>query len=203
MPSYLYNSLKKKSPTFYFIFFTFESLAILFKYNMDTETKSVCEEKTYKLIFETHSKTLFNFIYYKCGDQEQAEDIVQEAFIKLWDNCSNVIFNKAKSFLFTVARNLFLNEVAHQKIVLQHKSSLPPDRTDETPEFLMEEQEFMVKLKNAIADLPEKQREVFLLSRIDKKKYSEISEMLGITVKAVEKRMSQALILLREKFGNI
>jgi RNA polymerase sigma-70 factor (ECF subfamily) len=61
----------------------------------------------------------------------------------------------------------------------------------------------MVKLKKVIADLPEKQREVFLLSRIDKKKYSEISDMLGISVKAVEKRMSQALIVLREKLGDI
>lgn len=170
---------------------------------MNNEIKSVCEEKTYKMIFETHSKSLFNFIYYKCGDLEQAEDIVQEAFIKLWDNCSNIFFDKAKSFLFTVARNFFLNEVAHKKIVLQHKSNLAPDRTDETPEFLMQEQEFMAQLKKAIADLPDKQREVFLLSRIDKKKYSEISETLGISVKAVEKRMSQALVILREKIGDI
>lgn len=170
---------------------------------MNNETQSVCEEKAYKLLFDTHSKTLFNFIYYKCGDIDQAEDLVQEAFIKLWDNCSNVIFNKAKSFLFTVARNLFLNQVAHKKIVLQHKSTLPPGRTYETPEFLMEEQEFLIKLKKVIADLPEKQREVFLLSRIDKKKYGEISDMLGISVKAVEKRMSQALIILREKLGDI
>ena len=170
---------------------------------MSSVPKSVCEEKNYKILFEEHSKSLFNFIYYKCGDLEQAEDVVQEAFIKLWNNCSNVIYEKAKSFLFTVARNLFLNEVAHKKIVLQHKSNLPPDRTNESPEFLMEEQEFMVKLKKTIADLPEKQREVFLLSRIDKKKYSEISEMLGITVKAVEKRMSQALNILREKISNI
>jgi RNA polymerase sigma-70 factor (ECF subfamily) len=170
---------------------------------MNNGTKSVCEEKTYKLLFETHSKTLFNFIYYKCGDAELAEDVVQEAFIKLWNNCSTVIFEKARSFLFTVSRNLFLNEVAHKKIVLQHKFTLGPDRTDETPQFLLEEQEFMVKLKKVIADLPEKQREVFLLSRIDKKKYSEISDMLGISVKAVEKRMSQALIVLREKLGDI
>jgi len=170
---------------------------------MNIETKSVCEENTYKLIFEAHSKSLFNFIYYKCGDIEQAEDVVQEAFIKLWNNCSNVIYEKAKSFLYTVARNLFLNEVAHKKIVLQHKLASAPDRTDETPEFLLEEQEFMIRLKKVIADLPEKQREVFLLSRIDKKKYSEISEMLNISVKAVEKRMSQALVTLRDQIGNI
>ena len=80
---------------------------------------------------------------------------------------------------------------------------MPSDRTNESPEFLLEEKEFMVKLKKVIADLPEKQREVFLLSRIDKKKYSEISEMLDISVKAVEKRMSQALIRMREQIGNV
>ncbi|RIA11130.1 RNA polymerase sigma-70 factor (ECF subfamily) [Flavobacteriaceae bacterium MAR_2010_72] len=170
---------------------------------MNNDTKSVCEEITYKYIFDTYSKTLFNFVYYKGGDTQQAEDIVQDAFIKLWDNCSNIIFEKAKSYLFTVARNLFLNQVAHQKIVLQHQSQSSTDRTNETPQFILEEKEYMVKLKNVIADLPEKQREVFLLSRIDKKKYSEISELLGITVKAVEKRMSQALVILRDKLGDI
>ena len=60
-----------------------------------------------------------------------------------------------------------------------------------------------IKLKKSIAELPEKQREVFLLSRIEKKKYSEISEMLDISVKAGEKRMSQALITMREQIGNV
>ena len=75
---------------------------------MNSETKSVCEQINYEQIFNTHSKTLYNFVYYKCGDKQQAEDIVQDAFIKLWKNCSKVIFEKAKSFLYTVARNLFL-----------------------------------------------------------------------------------------------
>lgn len=170
---------------------------------MNDNTKSICEQKTYEFLFEAHSKTLYNFIYYKCGDVHQAEDIVQDAFIKLWNNCSKVLFDKAKSFLFTVARNLFLNEVAHKKIVLRHQLDVTIKSSNETPQFLLEEQEFMITLKKAIADLPEKQREVFLLSRIDKKKYSEISEIVGVSVKAVEKRMSLALITLRNKIGNI
>ena len=169
---------------------------------MNIKAKSVCEDKTYKDLFELHSKSLRNFIYYKCGDIQQAEDIVQDAFIKLWNNCSKIVFEKAKSFLYTVARNNFLNEVAHKKIVLQHQSNYKNDRTNESPEFLLEEKLFMAKLESVIAGLPEKQREVFLLSRIDKKKYAEIAEMLDISVKAVEKRMSQALIILREKIGN-
>ncbi len=170
---------------------------------MSEETKSVCEEKTYEWVYNTYSQTLRNFIYYKCGDLQQAEDIVQNAFVKLWKNCANIILNKSKSFLYTVARNEFLNEVAHKKIELQHQVHLAKGSTNITPEFLLEEQEFLAKLKRVIANLPEKQREVFLLSRIDKKKYSEISEIVGITVKAVEKRMSLALIILRDQIGNI
>ena len=75
---------------------------------MNEETKSVCEQINYEQLFKTHSKSLFNFVYYKCGDRQQAEDIVQDAFVKLWNNCSKVIFEKARSYLYTVARNLFL-----------------------------------------------------------------------------------------------
>ena len=77
------------------------------------------------------------------------------------------------------------------------------ESTNENPEFLLEEKEFMDKLQNAISDLKEGQREVFLLSRIDKKTYKEIAEMLSISVKTVEKRMTLALKQLREKVGNI
>ncbi|CAL2074673.1 RNA polymerase sigma factor [Tenacibaculum sp. 190524A02b] len=164
--------------------------------------KSICEPKVFNEVYEEHSKTLYNFMYYKCGDKSLAEDFVQDSYVKLWGNCSKVLIEKAKSFLFTVANNLFLNHVAHNKIVLKHSSEHKKDYTNETPEFLIEEQEFLQKLKKAIADLPEKQREVFLLNRIDKKKYKEISEMLGISVKAVEKRMSLALKVLREKIGS-
>ena len=105
---------------------------------MNKNTKSVCEQKNYKFLFDTYSKGLYNFIYYKCGDTQQAEDVVQEAYIKLWNNCSKVAFEKAKSFLFTVARNLFLNDVAHKKIVLQHQLDSIPKVSIETPQFLLE-----------------------------------------------------------------
>ncbi|CAM1363045.1 RNA polymerase sigma-70 factor, ECF subfamily [Tenacibaculum sediminilitoris] len=165
---------------------------------------SVCEQKNFEKIFNQHSQTLRNYIYYKCGNTQQAEDIVQEAYIKLWNNCAKVIFEKAKSYLYTVANNHFLNEVAHQKVVLEHqKQNVSTGKTNETPQFILEEGEFHAKLKKAIADLPDKQREVFLLSRIDKKKYSEIANIIGISVKAVEKRMSKALLTLKEQIGKV
>ncbi|MEK6155086.1 sigma-70 family RNA polymerase sigma factor [Flavobacteriaceae bacterium 3-367] len=167
-----------------------------------TQKKSVCDEKTFRLIFDDHSEVIRNFIYYKCGNMQQAEDITQDAFVKLWKNCKKVVFEKAKSFVMKVAQNAFFNEVAHQKVVLnynQRTASLPSYAN--SPEFLMEEKEFMARLQQSIASLPVKEREVFLLSRKDKKTYREIAEIIGITQKAVERRMHLALLKLREKIG--
>lgn len=166
--------------------------------------KSVCKEHIFKGIYARNSTYLYNFVFYKCGDTQKSEDIVQEAFIKLWDNCKKVILEKAKSFLFTVANNLFLNDAQHQKVKLNyHKRQGIKDKTNETPEFLLEEKEYMEKLEEAIANLTDGQREVFLLNRIDGLKYKEIAEILGISIKAVEKRMHGALVQLRITVGNI
>ncbi|MCK8522094.1 sigma-70 family RNA polymerase sigma factor [Aquimarina sp. D1M17] len=169
---------------------------------MSEEQKSVCDEKNFRMIFENHSKVILNFVYYKCGDMQQAEDITQEAFVKLWKNCSKVLFGKAKSFLMKVAQNAFLNEVRHQKVLLKYnKQSFSSIKFDYSPEFLMEEKEFMIKLERCIAELPQKQRVVFLLSRKDNKTYREIAEIIGLSQKAVERRMHLALLELREKLG--
>lgn len=165
--------------------------------------KSICESKNFDVIFKQHSRTLRNYIYYKCGDSDLAEDLVQEAYIKLWDNCKKVPFEKALFFLKKVATNTFLNIVKHKKIVLKHQKTTKSDVDNQSPEFLLEEKEFMIKLENAIASLSEKQREVYLLNRIDKKTYSEIAIFLGISRKAVEKRMHNALKSLRKEIGNI
>ncbi|CAN0601707.1 unnamed protein product [Ectocarpus sp. 12 AP-2014] len=66
----------------------------------------VCEETVYAQLFQTISKTIFNHIFYKYGNEEKAHDAVQEAFIKLWENCAKVPPQKAKSFLYTVANNV-------------------------------------------------------------------------------------------------
>ena len=74
---------------------------------------------------------------------------------------------------------------------------------NQDPQFLMEEQEFKRRLEDAISQLPEGQRVVFLMNRIDKKKYRVIAEELDISVKAVEKRMHLALKTLREQIDGI
>lgn len=73
----------------------------------------------------------------------------------------------------------------------------------ESPHFIMEENEYMVRLQHAIEDLPEGQRVAFLLNRIEDKKHKEIAEMLGISQKAVEKRIYTALESICQKVGKI
>lgn len=162
-----------------------------------------CKEIVFSAFFKNHSKALRNFLYYKFGNQDQAEDITQEAFIKLWQNCKDVPIEKAKSYIYTIANNATLNVIAHQKVVLNYsKASNHSDKTNENPEFLMEEEQFKTKLLLAIDKLNETQRVAFLMHRIDGKKYSVIAEELNISVKAVEKRIHLALLELRKEFDH-
>ncbi|MEM0931626.1 MAG: sigma-70 family RNA polymerase sigma factor [Bacteroidota bacterium] len=163
---------------------------------------NVCEDQVYSSVFRANSKTLFNFIYYKFGNEEKAHDAVQEAFVKLWENCGKVSPEKAKSYLYTVANNTYLNVIKAEKVRLKYAEPTL-ERSNESPEFLLEEKEYKEKLDNALNHLPENQRTTFLLNRIDGKKYAEIAEMEGVSVKAIEKRMHLALKFLRERIDGI
>ncbi|MBW1296926.1 RNA polymerase sigma factor [Aquimarina litoralis] len=165
--------------------------------------QDVCDERLFSELFKKHSKNLHDFIYYKYGSHIDPKDQVQEAFIKLWDNCNKVSVDKAKSFLFTVANNLSLNKVKHDKVKLKYQSTEKKDRTNESPEFIMEEKEYLQKYQKALSNLTESQRVAFLMNRIEGKKHKEIAEILGISRKAVEKRIYGALEKLRKDIDGI
>lgn len=168
------------------------------------EKKSdICNEPTFNKVYHEHGKSVWRFIFFKCGDKAQADDLVQETFIKLWKNCAKVPVEKAKSFMFTVVNNAFLNETAHKKVVLKYAGQKTGRVENQSPQFLLEEKQFHQKLQNAIANLTETQRTPFLMNRIEGKKYREIAELLDISVKAVEKRMSLALKSLRKEIGDL
>ena len=94
---------------------------------------------------------------------------------------------------------MFLNVVRHQKVKMEFEKQPIQDRNHQNPEFIAQENEFRAVLEQAISNLPPKQREVFLMSRIDKMSYKEIAETLEISVKAVEKRMNNCLKKLKEE----
>ena len=163
----------------------------------------ICDEQLFSKAFKSYSKDLHDFLYYKFGSHINPKDKVQEAFIKLWEKCKDVSPSKAKSFLFTVANNLTLNDLAHQKVVLKFQQTKPKSSTNENPQFLLEENEYLQKLQHAISNLTEAQRVAFLLNRIEGKKHKEIAEILNISTKAVEKRIYGALKQLRKEIDGI
>ena len=159
-----------------------------------------CHPETFREIFSRLAGELRRFAFYKSGDWAASEDMAQEAFLRLWKNCSEVPPDKARAFLYTTANHLFLDGARHQKVQFrftEHEKSAPPGHAP-SPETELEDREMDALLERALAALPEPQRVVFLMSRVEKLRYHEIAERLGLSVKAVEKRMHGALLELRK-----
>ncbi|MBU2915373.1 RNA polymerase sigma factor [Reichenbachiella agariperforans] len=167
--------------------------------------KSVCEEQVFIHIHQEQSVPLRNFLYYRFGSLEKAQDCAQESFVRLWENCSKVAFEKAKSYLFTIANRIFLDDVSHQKVVLKFEKheSMSSIQMEHNPEYVYRESEFKSQLETAVSSLPDKQRTVFLMSRIDKIPNKEIAETLDISIKTVEKHMTSALKSLKEQLDEL
>ena len=160
---------------------------------------NICDNHVFEHIYNRHAKDLQDFLYYKYGAQFNPKDKVQDAFIKLWDNCKKVKLDKAKSFLYTVANNLMLNDIKHQKVVLKYHLEKPKNYSNETPEFILEKKQFLQRYQNVLENLTEEQRVAFLLNKVEGKKHSEIAELIGVTQKVVEYRIYSAFNILKKE----
>ncbi len=156
--------------------------------------ESNLSRQEFKHLFDQHFEGIRNYIYYRTGDMDLAEDLVQDVFLKLWERRDSVKRETIKSYLYTIAHNMIINQAKRQQLMYNfiNKSKVMPTE-HETPDFLMESKEFHSYLNQVLASIPEPDRVVFLMNRIEQLKYSEIAERLGLSVKAVEKRMSKAL----------
>ncbi len=161
----------------------------------------LCNPDVFDTIFRTYVKDLKRFLYFKFKDRTKTDDVLQDTFVKLWTNCDKVDYKKVKSYLFTVANHLFLDIKRHEKIIQNHENNFVNYNQTESPEFLLIEKEYFDKFQNILNSLPQRQREIFVLNRIEKKKYKEIAEMLGISIKTVEKHMHGALVFMKEQLG--
>lgn len=164
---------------------------------------SVCEEKNFSTIYNEYSKNLHDYLYYKYGSQFNPSDKVQEAFMKLWKNCKEVTLDKARGYVFMIAKNMTLNDIKHQKIVLKHQEIKPKNYTNENPEFLLEKQQFLKKYQRALAKLTEEQRVAFLLNKTEGKKHQEIADMLNVTKKVVEYRIYSAFKIIKSEIKEL
>ena len=132
-----------------------------------------------------------------------ATDIAQDSFMKIWEKNLEYNENQIKGLLYKISKELWISQ--YRKLDSARKFELNLTYEDEriTPEDLLEYDELRVKYEEVLSILPENQREVFLMSRMEDLTYKEIAERLDIGVKAIEKRMSLALRTLRKelKYG--
>lgn len=155
-------------------------------------------KKEFKIIYDLYFDHIRRYIYYRSGNEELATDIAQETFMKIWEKDFDYHPIKTKSLLYKIALDYFITQYRKAKIETKYLNEVRFNFTEETSTNLLEYQELKTQYEKILADLPSKQRDVFLMSRLEGFTYKEIAERLELSVKAVEKRMSLALGVLKK-----
>ena len=153
----------------------------------------------FKLCFDRYFESIRRYLVYRGADTELATDITQDVFMKLWEK--NLVFEEGgtKSLLYKMASDAFVSHYRKTKVANRFEQSLEMRIETTDPLENLEYKEMESTYHNALDEMSEKQREVFLMNRTEEMTYKEIAERLDLSVKAVEKRMSQALSFLRER----
>lgn len=156
-------------------------------------------------VYRRYSKRLFRFSYNLLKLKEDAENIVQDVFLNLWANRNKVEkVASLKYYIFTIAYHssiTIIRKKLKESGYLENLRSLQ-EPSEEAVDLQVEFRELDEKLKGIIDTLPDRQKEVYILHRIEGLKYSEISERLGISLNTIENHMSRALKTIRKKIGN-
>ena len=157
-------------------------------------------KEEFKDVFDIHFDAIRSFVFYRCGDLETASDVAQDVFLKIWEKRHSLNGNQLKPLLYKMASDCLISNYRKDQSRLNFEQSLVMEHDSElTPEDELSFNELAKAYADALEQMPEKQRMVFLMSREDGMKYAEIAGCLHISVKAVEKHVSAALRLLRTK----
>lgn len=164
------------------------------------------DEAAFERIFKAHYHKIAGFCSQFTGDAETAGNIAQEAFINLWLNREKIeTLNGIVSFLYTSARSGCLNDIRHKKVISRYQEHYLQAKEDQLNREILESFDFSSLeyleleelIRQAVAKLPEKCRQVLIMSRFEGKKNQEIADELQIAVKSVEANMTRALRSLK------
>lgn len=160
------------------------------------------QEKGFKNLFQTYYASLCQLAWRFVQDEQVAEDMVQEVFVKLWEHRNQIeISVSIKAYLYKSVVNRALGEVNRIK-PNKLSETLEVEHSDQT-DALIQQTELAAQLQQAIYTLPEQCRAAFILCKEENLSYKEAAEMLNISEKTVENQMGKALKLLREKLQNL
>ena len=158
------------------------------------------DESAFETIFRFYYQPLCVFASRILQDEDEAEELVQDFFVKFWEKRTQIqVETSLKSYVFRSIKNLCLNRLKHEQIKLRHAQQVVANSEENNFNEQFIEVDLQKDIENSIAQLPEKRREIFLLSREEGLKYREIAERLNISVKTVEAQMGLAIKTLREK----
>ncbi|MFT5600510.1 MAG: RNA polymerase sigma-70 factor (family 1) [Parvicella sp.] len=153
----------------------------------------------FKYCFDLYFDAIRNYIYFRCGDEDLATDVSQESFMKVWEKNIHFEEKKVKGLLYKIAKDIWISKYRKSKVAEKFQLQYLDPSEDKTPETELEYKELIEKYENTLNILPENQREVFVMSRMEDLSYKEIAERLDLGIKAIEKRMSLALKTLRKE----
>lgn len=152
------------------------------------------------MLFRTHYAPLVGYARKMLQDHDAAIDVVQQLFVNVWEKRDTLsVEGSMKSYLLRSTHNACLNAIQHQKVRQEHQSDTLYTASDSEQRDLLEEEEFKLEVKAAVQKLPTQCRKVFLMSRVQGKKYQQIADELSISIKTVENQMGKALRTLRDE----
>lgn len=165
------------------------------------------KKEEFKTLFDAYFESIRRYILYRSGNEELATDIAQDTFLRIWEKQMIIDPKTEKSLLLKIAGDLLITQYRREKVAFNFFNTFQPDNKSTTPEDELNFQELKKAYEKALESMPEKQRTVFLMNRVDELKYKEIANQLELSVKAIEKRMSQALehlkIQMKDKISGI
>lgn len=149
-------------------------------------------EREYNDCVNLYADNVFRFIVKNIKHEEDARDIVQTAFEKLWRNRETVLTEKSKSFLFTVAYNLMIDHIRKVKRVVLKDGFISGIRTVEQPVSNLKK-----NLQDALNTLNETQKSLVLLKDYEGYSYEEIGQITGLNESQVKVYLHRARLSLR------
>lgn len=148
-----------------------------------------------------HYEQLHRYAFTILKNMDEAKDVVQMVFINLWEKRDMLkITTSPKAYLYRSVYNESINYIKKQEVQQKHYNVIAHEKGAARDVPFDQDEELLLKKKieEVLQQLPPQCREVFVKSRAEQKKYTEIAAELGIAVKTVEAHMSKALKLIRQ-----
>lgn len=160
------------------------------------------EEHSFRIFVNTYQEKVFRLILLFVKDKEVCEELVSDVFFSLWQNRDQISeVENLDNYVFIIAKNKALNYLRKKKIDVTDIDQVDVDlfhNTTTNPESIFINQETTNTLNRAIESLPNKTKISFLLIRENGMKYKDAAEILGVSVKTIEKQVASAIMKLKE-----